>query len=214
MKRILFFILCLFMFISCGKKEDEFTGTWIYSNWKKRAETVEIKENGGNNYIVKQSVNNDEFSATKKDNILKLDLGFINLDITIDKNTKELLFEGDRFTKLTPELQKEIDKYFEELKRKITGTWKLEREENIGFPGTQIINVSYTYVITPIEGDLFHIKATILSGKNKKISEKEVKLTLEGNLKTIKQITNDNILLTRYYLFDNVEELEKLNKIK
>lgn len=214
MKKGLFFILCLFILISCGKKEDEFAGTWIYSNWKNLARTVEIKENGGNNYIIKQSTNNEEFSGTRKDNVLKLNLGFISLDITIDKNTKELLYEGDRYIKVTPELQSEIDKYFKELKEKITGVWKLERQERIGFPMTQKRSVSYTYVITPIGEDLFHIKAIILSENEEKISEKEVKLTLDGNLETVKQITDDNILLTNYYLFDNVKELEKLNKVK
>lgn len=215
MKRILTFIFCLFIFISCNKK-DEYSGTWIAPDWKRDTETIIITENGKNNYIVniKSSFGTtQEFVTTEKDGILNIDMGIFSYNITIDKNTHELLADNKRFIKLTPKLQKEIDKYFEELREEIIGNWEYIKEDSVPFSNKKEI-IHYKYEITPLDDKKsFKIRATLSSEKNTLVSEKEISLEITGYFKTVKKFTQDS-LFTTFYLFDNVESLKKLDKIK
>ena len=215
MKKIILLIILMLTLIGCGK--EGFEGTWVSKDWKKIDKSIVITENGKNNYLFKLPNSNEEFSATKENEILKAGVGFFVLELTIDKSNNELLAQGKRYIKVNKKLQKEMDTYVEKLESEIIGNWTWE--EKTSYWGRTLKNISvYNWNITPTaEKNIVNIKTTIVKNKGKKsetttVSEGIFTIDPRGSL-TLKENKGktDKFFLNNY---TTVEDIKKFKKTK
>ena len=216
MKKIILLIILMLTLIGCGK--EGFEGTWVSKDWKEIDKSIVITENGKNNYLFNLSDSNEEFSATKENEILKINAGFFKVDVTIDKSNNELLADGDRYIKVNKKLQKEMDEYVVKLESEIIGNWTWEEKSTDLWGKIVKDRTVYNWIITPTaKKNMINIKTVIVKNKGKKdetttVSEGIFTIDPRGSL-TLKENKGktDKFFLSNY---PSVEKIKKLKKIK
>ena len=216
MKKIILLIILMLTLIGCGK--EGFEGTWVSKNWKETDKSIVITENGKNNYLFKFSDSKEEYSATQKKDILKVNVVFFVMDLTIDKSNNELLADGKRYIKLNKKVQKEMDEYVVKLESEIIGNWTWE-EKSTDLWGKIVKDITvYNWTITPTaEKNMINIKTVIVKNKGKKdetttVSEGIFTIDPMGRLivKENKGKTN-KFFLSKY---TTVKDIKKFKKTK
>ena len=213
MKKIILLIILMLTLIGCGK--EGFEGTWVSKNWKEDDVRIVITENGKNNYLFKLPNSNEEFSATKENEILKAGVGFFVLELTIDKSNNELLAQGKRYIKVNKKLQKEMDAYVEKLESEIVGNWTWEKKTTELW-GKIVKDVFvYNLKITPTdEKNIVNVKITIVKNKG----EKDETTTVSEGLFTIDPrgvlVLKENKGKTNKFVSSNYNTVEKIKKLK
>lgn len=199
MKKIFYFLIFCFLFISCGK--DKYVGTWILTNWKDNFETLKIEKNN-NNYFV--FLDNEKISANEEDNYLKLNYDFLNNTITVDDSSNILTFDDKEYIKVNSKIREDMNKQIEKYKTQLLGNWFISNSSN----------EVYVYISPGKEKNTVNIKTETFSlkdGTKEKINESDGIITIEPNGRLV---DSSNIFSSALYFITNAEDFKNLQKIK
>ena len=221
MKKIILLITLMLAFIGCGK--EEFEGKWISKNWKENPEWITITKNEKDEYLLKIPTDSsysrsegDSFSATKKNDILKINIisenfGII-MDVIIDKSNNDLILDKERYVKIDKEFHRKMESHVKKLKSEIIGSWieKKEMEEDWWVFVTEGPEVYKWEITSTPKPNMINIKRTDIKNKSEKedpikVSEGVFSINPQGK---IEETTED--FLGNY----NVEDIKNFQKIK
>lgn len=201
MKKIFYFLVFCFLFISCGK--NKYVGTWVLTNWKDNFETLKIEKNNENYFVF---LDNEKISANEEDNYLKLNYDFLNNTITVDDSTNILSFDDKEYIKVDNKIQEEMNQQIKKYKDNILGKW---------FTSNSSDNNEVYVTVTPgKETNTVNIKTETFSlkdGTKEKINESDGIITIEPNGRLV---DSSNIFSSALYFITNAEDFKNLQKIK
>ena len=221
MKKIILLITLMLTLIGCGK--EEFEGKWISKNWKENPEWITITKNEKDEYLLKilrdssySRSEGDSFSATKKNDILKVGIiyegfGTIIIDGIIDKSNNELILERERYVKVNKKFYREMDSHVKKLKSEIIGSWieKKEMKEDWWVVETEGPEVYKWEITSAPKKNMVNIKRIDIKNKN----EKEEPIKVSGGIFSI--TPQGEIEITEgFFRSYNVEDIKKFQKIK
>lgn len=223
MKKAIFgFLVCLSL-LGCGSEEDIYSGKWVNTKWKSYPETFTIHKKGKNKYtIIFNEYGREEKQVAKidkeKENQLIIGDGIFSEAFTYDYGTEELHSLSASYTKLSNELEKEIDIHIQGLITEVIGKWKDEKKklDVFNYRNAEIEEI-YNYEITQgKEKNTINIKTNLIKTESNKeiISEGIFKVLSNGNLELIKTIgKNTNFFSSiTHPTIDSIKRFEKINK--